>query len=262
MAVRKKTVTVKKKVAVKNKVVVKKKGPKKVTVKKKVKVKKKVTVKKTITKAPKSEVKDAPPAYFLSLSVENIKCFGPKQTIDLSDSKGRPAQWTVILGDNNTGKTTLLQSFVAVEPSCLLDEMPNHSGGYPSIFGRHHPWSFLSARMSGKELSYRKVDSKGSVCIDFELFCGAKLRGIADHANIIASNVTINFNETGYFKSGSSSLNGTSDQIKGLLCYGYGASRVMGEASLTDKMNDLFVRVAEVERGSGGADLGRHGGSP
>jgi len=47
--------------------------------------------------------------YFLSLSLENVRCFGTKQKLDLSDGSGRPAPWTVILGDNGTGKTTLLQ---------------------------------------------------------------------------------------------------------------------------------------------------------
>lgn len=46
--------------------------------------------------------------YVLSLSVENVRCFGPKQTLDCSDGSGKPRQWTVILGDNGTGKTTLL----------------------------------------------------------------------------------------------------------------------------------------------------------
>lgn len=47
--------------------------------------------------------------YFLSLTVENVRCFADKQTLDLSDGNGRPAQWTVILGDNGVGKTTLLE---------------------------------------------------------------------------------------------------------------------------------------------------------
>ena len=47
--------------------------------------------------------------YFLSLSLENVRCFASQQTLDLSDGNGRPAQWTVILGDNGTGKTTLLE---------------------------------------------------------------------------------------------------------------------------------------------------------
>lgn len=57
---------------------------------------------------PASAKKPTPGCYVLSLTVENIRCFGPKQTLDCSDGEGRPRQWTVILGDNGTGKTTLL----------------------------------------------------------------------------------------------------------------------------------------------------------
>ncbi|WP_103018887.1 AAA family ATPase [Salinibacter altiplanensis] len=53
---------------------------------------------------------DLPPAYFLSLTLENVRCFGPEQTLDLTDEEGRPAQWTVLLGNNGTGKTTLLEA--------------------------------------------------------------------------------------------------------------------------------------------------------
>lgn len=53
--------------------------------------------------------------YFLSLSLENVRCFAAKQTLDLSDGNGRPAQWTVILGDNGTGKTTLLDALPVMQ---------------------------------------------------------------------------------------------------------------------------------------------------
>ncbi|MCX7098082.1 MAG: AAA family ATPase [Methylococcales bacterium] len=56
--------------------------------------------------------------YFLSLSLENVRCFAGQQTLELSDGNGRPAQWTVILGDNGTGKTTLLE---VLEKYNLLD---------------------------------------------------------------------------------------------------------------------------------------------
>jgi energy-coupling factor transporter ATP-binding protein EcfA2 len=58
--------------------------------------------------------------YVLSLEIENVRCFGPKQTLDLSDGKGRPAQWTIILGENGVGKTTLLQVLVGFEQSRFL----------------------------------------------------------------------------------------------------------------------------------------------
>jgi len=53
--------------------------------------------------------------YFLSLELENVRCFGKKQKLDLSDGKGNPAQWTVILGNNGIGKTTLLQALAGMQ---------------------------------------------------------------------------------------------------------------------------------------------------
>jgi len=61
--------------------------------------------------------------YFLSLSLENVRCFAAEQTLDLSDSNGRPAQWTVILGDNGTGKTTLLE--ILAKGIHVSDSFPN-----------------------------------------------------------------------------------------------------------------------------------------
>jgi energy-coupling factor transporter ATP-binding protein EcfA2 len=56
-------------------------------------------------------------AYLVDLTVRNVRCFGPEeQTLRLADSDGNPAPWTVILGDNGVGKTTLLQCLVALEP--------------------------------------------------------------------------------------------------------------------------------------------------
>lgn len=52
------------------------------------------------------------PAYVLGMDIEGVRCFKRRQSLDLTDDDGRPALWTVILGDNGTGKTTLLQSLV------------------------------------------------------------------------------------------------------------------------------------------------------
>lgn len=65
------------------------------------------------------------PMYFLSLVFENVKCFGSEQTLDLSNGKGAPARWTLILGDNGVGKTTLLQLLALMRPT----EDPGPEGG-------------------------------------------------------------------------------------------------------------------------------------
>lgn len=65
-------------------------------------------------------------AYFLSLTVENFRCFGPKQTLDLSDGNGNPTMWNVILGENGTGKTTILRSLFGFQ----LDLRESHDGKY------------------------------------------------------------------------------------------------------------------------------------
>ena len=63
-----------------------------------------------------------PAAYFASLTIENVKCFKEKQTLYLSDGNDKPAMWTVILGNNNTGKTTLLRCLADLKPSTTFSK--------------------------------------------------------------------------------------------------------------------------------------------
>jgi len=47
--------------------------------------------------------------YFKSITLENVRCFGQKQTVDFTDKDGNASMWNLILGDNGTGKTTVLR---------------------------------------------------------------------------------------------------------------------------------------------------------
>src|SRR5712691_11477891 len=57
-----------------------------------------------------------PMIYFSSLELENVRCFGERQVLELTDEQGRPARWTLLLGENGVGKTTLLQCLAWMRP--------------------------------------------------------------------------------------------------------------------------------------------------
>jgi len=96
-------------------------------------------------------------SYFLSLELENFRCFSAKQVLDLSDGQGRPARWTILLGENGTGKTTALQLLAAFQR--IIEVMPGMSSarvrprGVRSDFrldegitrGRKGPWPRFTA---------------------------------------------------------------------------------------------------------------------
>lgn len=89
---------------------------------------------------------DAPPAYFLSLTVENFRCFKQSVTLDLSDGNGKPAMWNVLLGENGVGKTTLLQCIVSLTPlqerSSEYDRPTEYIQYMPSAGTLHRPAYF------------------------------------------------------------------------------------------------------------------------
>ena len=55
--------------------------------------------------------------YLRSIEVENVRAFGSAQTLNLTDRTGSPARWTLILGENGVGKTTLMQVVAAMRPT-------------------------------------------------------------------------------------------------------------------------------------------------
>ena len=61
-------------------------------------------------------IRPARPVYFTKLVLENIRCFSEPQELNLTGAGGRPARWTLLVGDNGVGKTTLLQCLARMRP--------------------------------------------------------------------------------------------------------------------------------------------------
>jgi hypothetical protein len=187
--------------------------------------------------------RDAPTTstYFLSLTVENIRCFGPEQRLDLSDGKGRPAQWTIILGENGVGKTTLLQSLVALTPVVATFEWSLCPRAY--TMGKEFP-----LKKSPGWAPFRYTDETPSRIST--VFCGG--HRLTDEA---ACEKTADFSLEGDGELGgwlgATYLNFRETGIGDLWCFAYGASRRMGETSLSgeskgDRFESLFTGDAEL----------------
>ena len=75
------------------------------------------------------------PFYFTKLSIENVRAFGERQELNLADADGRPAPWTLLVGDNGVGKTTLLQCLARMCPrfNPPADDFPDPPDDFPDL---------------------------------------------------------------------------------------------------------------------------------
>ncbi len=170
---------------------------------------------------------DLPPAYFLSLTLENVRCFGPEQTLDLTNEEGDPAQWTVLLGDNGTGKTTLLQTISVMEIEVQWDdEMEDMTGDtFPEDeeYWRLDP-AISRLREKGAGVNFQRSEMEIST-LSAKYFSGGGLDSPED-----GSELPDEFELTQKGKRGGS-FGGYPEpnKIGSLFCVGYGASRAMQE---------------------------------
>ena len=84
------------------------------------------------------------PVYFHSLELENVLCFKDRQELKLLDSEVYPVQWTVILGNNGVGKTTLLRCLAGLE---MRRNQFNPIEKHPIFFHSYSPFNFSDLSM-------------------------------------------------------------------------------------------------------------------
>jgi energy-coupling factor transporter ATP-binding protein EcfA2 len=190
--------------------------------------------------------------YFTSLELESVRCFGRSQMLDLTDGSGNPAQWTLLLGDNGVGKTTLLQCLSWMRP------VPVQKSGYegpkslkegplgPALIEEEN--NVLEALLrSGKaveltlsaELSFNKVLTSHN---------GAKRRGSRSKAKKINTRIQLFYTKRkeleDYDRSGGTSIKTLGTFVEPLIVT-YGASRHMGRQNLdlTNLVDPIAARL-------------------
>jgi predicted ATPase len=194
------------------------------------------TPKRQTKKNGKTDKKKTVPVYFLSLEIENVRCFGPKQVLDLSDGKGRPAQWTIVLGDNGVGKTTLLHSLVSLLP--IEDEPYKKSTGTAIIIPKFSP-NHLK-HMHAQRL-FRNEALDHFMGLDF--YAGYRLidsvRGKSPKLHFHIKKAT---NPVGVIEIDIRVL--VEESLKHIVCFAYGASRRMSETAISDtSKNDATISL-------------------
>jgi energy-coupling factor transporter ATP-binding protein EcfA2 len=188
--------------------------------------------------------KDYPPAYFLSLELENVLCFKTPQTLDMSDKNGRPAQWTVILGDNGVGKTTLLRCLAEMEPRPLPSSKEVVSNSIPRLFFTEEN-NVRERALRAYSANFIVKFAYGSV-LNNEEHNGEQSSGVSALTNL-ATNQDLLAKEpqqlTPVFQDGYFRIVGPTceayggEKLLGLKCYAYGANRRMGKTSLSEALS-------------------------
>jgi energy-coupling factor transporter ATP-binding protein EcfA2 len=177
---------------------------------------------------------DYPPVYFTSIELENVLCFKTRQLLDLSDSAGFPAQWTVILGDNGTGKTTLLRCLAAMEPI-------------------YHAWEDVEIIALPRLFysNFRQMDNllSKNTEISAHFMYGSSLSGRDIYTlhysptrpsgfhNASVPNTKGYIFKRDFFSARKATASGGEKELLGFKCYGYGANRKMGKTSLAESLS-------------------------
>ncbi|RIY07250.1 hypothetical protein D0T11_17060 [Hymenobacter rubripertinctus] len=160
-----------------------------------------------------------PPAYFLSLSLENVRSFGEKQTISFARPDGRPAQWTIILGDNGVGKTTVLKALAAIGPVAN----PNWEGTYGTLYFDSWNYKWEPTR---DEVKTTKIDFNIGTGLHLDKMTKTHFKPFKTYGNLI-----IDWDEGIPGKQEGINIS----DMTGFFCLGYGAGRTIGSSTLGRK---------------------------
>jgi predicted ATP-binding protein involved in virulence len=181
-----------------------------------------------MTESSSDTNKKSTPVYFASIEVENVLCFKTPQKLDLCNANGFPEQWTVILGDNGVGKTTLLRCIAGMKPY-YIERMEIT---VPQLF-QFSLW---------RESPIKLKPKTSKITADFS--CGIPLIDWAD--DLLNKNAKSQVPEKVTLVLKGLTADGDFEEVFDFQCYCYGANRKTGKVSLSeslssDSISSLFL---------------------
>ncbi len=163
--------------------------------------------------------------YIKRLELEYVRCFGKKQKIDFIGDDGKISQWTVILGDNGTGKTSILRSIVSMlpTPQSFLTRRGNHDTQYDLSInnGWRNAWNLK--HKDGEDASSISLEiAECAAPFGSGIEASMALKYIQGHQNNMTSEAAppVKF-DTRLFSP--------------VYCFAYGANRKMSQSSLAEE---------------------------
>lgn len=162
------------------------------------------------------------PCYFTGLTVENVRSFSLPQHLDLSDGKGRPSRWTILLGDNGIGKTTLLQCLAGMMPQ----ELKVHQHSLPEQLTVYVTDIFQKGTPHDKYRTLMWVNAP-MLKLTGQFAQGSKLEITTTNFHQFTISLQIS-------RDGGNSTSNFSANCKRFTIYAYGAGRRIGSGALSD----------------------------
>lgn len=200
------------------------------------------------TKKQNSDQSETPQnAYFLSLELENVRCFGERQKIDFSDRDGKPKQWTIILGDNGTGKTTILQATVSMTPEFIVnqqksDRFPDFGYIIPNTFFRIREYGKPEASLIADEIAEKFAFSKKKNSQSFYIIANTSVKSSLTSASN-EKPLRLVTSDSGYEVETIEEKDKNLANVTAKL-FAYGASRKAGRTSISEQNEEsVFITL-------------------
>jgi AAA15 family ATPase/GTPase len=180
------------------------------------------------------------PIYIRNLQLKNIRTFG-EVNLNFENEDGTLPQWSIILGDNGIGKSTLLHSIAWMKPLFLYEKDNKISNYKPSPFITDEENDRFVGLVSKSNDAY-KVGSK--ISANFQSNKVLKSKAVAGKDDICYTSVDFTINEIEELLDVKFDLKTTKENNfhnNEVIIYAYSASRTLGKLNIFEpEMEDMI----------------------